>query len=135
MGERGEKYLLGHIHILTHTHTHTHTHTRRVQGCRWFQFTTLRAVAAGEELTFDYDVWGVGGDMETTDFVTERETEFVTEGTNGRKRPRIGVKETYSRVNEANEVYEQMATERERGRERERETEGTSGGGGRGRRF
>ena len=35
----------------------------RVRGCRWYQFATLRAVAAGEELTFDYSVWD-GGDIE-----------------------------------------------------------------------
>jgi hypothetical protein len=37
----------------------------RVRGCRWYQFTTLRAVAAGEELTFDYSVWD-GGDMDVS---------------------------------------------------------------------
>jgi hypothetical protein len=29
----------------------------RRKGCRWARFVTLRAISAGEEITFDYSVW------------------------------------------------------------------------------
>ena len=40
-----------------------------IEGCRWFHFKTLRRIAAGEELTFDYSVFlgeGAGESFPTT---------------------------------------------------------------------
>ena len=61
----------------------------RVSGCRWYQFTTIRAIREGEELTFDYSVWGKSGSYSSTQFSSDRPTDSLEgrgeEGVNGRR--------------------------------------------------